>query len=682
MSNKSESDLRRLLFFGLVAGLAAVACRTSGWSPASKDKAPSRAFRAGDAGDEPTEARGQARDEATRSSARVAILQRPRLLPRLDAVEPAFIDFESPDVIVMAVDGIRFALHSSGSFEIAEGTLPIARHLTAMRLPPRLGAGWLFCLASSENTWLMRSDSFTGRLIAIGNIEVPTSAVTPGFEGIYVTLRQSGLVISVDPKTGKSSESEMLPHAPEYGPIAIVSDQMGAYVDPLRGIMTTLDAGRNWRPLDWARVAEAMPVGTSVTPSTPILNLTSDTGELRVDLTDQHFWLSSSGNVHFAREAANTSQPRKGAASASFFGRFAPRSSSNESPSNDAPSPSRVVGERAGGSRVVADSSGARLRLRQWLDAWQRGPLGGWPIEVAVTRGAMLEHRTALVLAKGRLSTLRLRDGRVIESQRVAVPVDVRCEALEADRELFFSCERARSTSIYHLRDRSRLEALAMFVRERDVIAYSDPGVIVRGTCAANAQPDPNAYCVVQPGVGRLDVRLLGATGRERLVTTERNELSVLLPPDATSSGRLIRVRPDAPGRSLHLDLRQPSSSAVVVALTEAAPVSGSERAMLRDSLWLQRLHYASGELSAWLTKGDDWLGVHIDRAGKLTHGEMIAGATRAIDAGDHVLLPDSSGFAFESSDAGMTYRRPRLPLAVADVDAAIPHRERVYGCT
>jgi hypothetical protein len=674
MSNKPESELYGLLGLGLTAGLALFACRSPGLSQPSTVKslrpATAHSIAATNARDidasraEATHG-GTARDPQVAphdlgAHARLANLLRPRLLPLLDAVEPAFIAFESADEIALAVDGLRLLVRSNGSFEVADGTLPVARQFEAMQLPARLGGGWLFVLASNENTWLMRADKFTGNLLPIGNVEVPTRAVTPGFEGIYVTLRQSGLVLSIDPKTGKAAESSVLPPAPEYGPIAIVDDELGAVVDPIRGMLVSYDAGQSFQPLDWKAVSDAAPPDAIPPSQASIRAIAADAGELRVEWrveqSQQQFWLSRRGSVAFTPPTARVeSQP----AAAPFFGRIPATMDRSRSPDLD-----------------------PRRSLRQWLGAWRSGPLGGWPIEVAVTRGAWFDRRTALVLAKGQLSSVRLRDGQVLANHPVAIPVDAQCEALTPTHGAYFRCERVHETSLYRLVDRSHVEPWANFDGVRDVIATTDHGIVLRGSCQGTESRVTADYCIVAGRERLLDLQLLHASGRERVLMTDVGELSVLAPPEPKRSGRVFRVSvPGSLQSALTLDLQQPTAPFSVDEITPAAALSERSTATLADAFWLQLPTQVPDATAMWLMHGDALQGARIDRAGKLALGKTISGATRAMLSGTHALVPDGSGFAFETADGGFSYQRPLLPVRLAEPDATIPHRTRTYGC-
>lgn len=547
-------------------------------------------------------------------------LHGPRLLPLLDRLEPSYVGVELPGTTALVVDGLRMHLKSNGSFELADGVLPLARQTQVVHLPGRLGGKVLFALGAPEDCWLLVADSFLAALSPLGRIDVPVTAVTPGFDAIYATIASTGLVIAIDPTNGRATESTLLPPAPEYGPIAVVDDWFGAYVDPLRGLMTSGDAGLHWHPVAKASIG-AQGIGSRENPladmGVTIVGLHEREGELVVELSQQ----------------------------------------------------SQVLLSRRGDARRVPalDQSGPASRsVRSWVQRWKLDGLGGWPIELAITRGALLAGGVAAVLSRGLLAEVRLRDGAIESEREVDVSPDRTCEALQAESEVFFFCQGVAATSVLRWVSSGQLERLAELVGQREVESVSAAGVLVRGACAARDSKSVGAYCALRPGRAPESIRLAQATGRQRLAILDATRVLVLTPPNGQ--------------RVASISYLGATNSEVPLVLPDDC--SERQRRVLTEGFWLQRPTLARGTLSTWVTLGDDIMGVRIAPSGEVDLGEIVSGASRALFGEQRILVPDSSGYALESLDGGMTYLRPALPIPVANTLGEIAKRSQRYGCS
>lgn len=603
----NPSDLRRSwrLALGLAAGLATWACH-SGLLGGNSAKGPS------------VSAARHVLDEGHRALRPPSERRRaPRLLPLVNRHDPSFLTIVHPGVAELVIDGVRLRLRANGTFDVASEYLPVARDTQVMTLPSRLGGGYLFALSSSDDSWLLRAASFLEPLTPIGVLDVPVRSIVPGFEGVYLTMIQTGLVLVVDPRTGLATETSVLPAAAEYGPIAIVDDWFGAYVDPLRGLLTSRDAGQTWHPFEPKRLGEHHPEARHTAASLPIGGLAVDARRLFVRLSNgRGFWLSRRGDVDWS----------------------------------DSRSP---LGP-------------SQRDIRPWYRRWSFGTLGGWPIELAVTRGAKLDDDTALVLARGTLAEVSTRDGSLRKTTPVNVAADKQCHALQSGVETYFMCQNATSTSLHTYSRAGQLERLGEFVGKRDLISVSSHGLMLRGDCRKADANRTGDFCVLRRHRNPWSVRYRHATGRERLVLTGPERITGFVPPTARANGRIFEL----------------GGNLAVAAVVDPKGASKSALRLLSEGFWLERPYFADGELGYWVTLGDELLGVRVELNGHMTLGEVISGASRAVFVGNRAIVPDSSGYALESLDGGLTYQRPHLPIDAATTQVQIPTQSQSYGCS
>ncbi len=554
---------------------------------------------------------------AAAPAASVHGLRGPRLLPLLDRIEPSYVHIEHPGTAELIVDGFRLVVRANGSFELALGILPVARSLKVIALPARLGSKVLFELSTPEDCWLMQADGFTGALASVGKLDVPIAAVTPGFEAIYATIASTGQVIAIDPIQGRAAEATLLPPAPEYGPVAIVDDWFGAYVDPLRGLMTSHDAGLHWRPAAESAASVERAPSRMLDTGSIVHGLYAGAGELVIDLGKEHLvGISRRGDLRHLDE----SEPPKSR----------PRS------------------------------------IHSWVQRWKMNELGGWPIELAVTRGALLDGDVAAVVSHGLLAQVRLRDGTIQSMDPVAIAPDRTCQALQAESEIYFHCQGFAATSLHRWSAAGGLERLGELVGQRDVVSVSSAGVMLRGACGARGGTPVGSFCRLRGSQAPDSIQLVQATGRERLVGLDAATIAVLSPPSRTRNGRIAYL-----GRE-HSE----------VSLVLPKDCSKQQRSILLDGFWLERPSLRQGAISTWVTLGDELLGVQIAATGEVTLGEVVSGASRAVISEHRVILPDGSGFARESIDGGLTYLRPYLPIPVASTLGAISRTSQRYGCS
>ena len=144
--------------------------------------------------------------------------------------------------------GLRVALSRDGSVQRGMELIPYST-ATSLKLPERLGSGFLFVARSSGDTLLWRADSWTGKLVPFAQLGFIGENVVPGFDRIYVQAQGTKDVVAIDPKSGALTDLGSVPTAPGYQSLAFADSWLGAIQIPLRGILVTFDAGASWRSL-------------------------------------------------------------------------------------------------------------------------------------------------------------------------------------------------------------------------------------------------------------------------------------------------------------------------------------------------------------------------------------------------------------------------------------------------
>lgn len=381
-----------------------------------------------------------------------------------------------------AAGGARVTLYPDGSFRLGADWLSVARNLEVLRLPLRLGGGYAFSLSSQRDLWLMRASDFTEPLLPIGRIDVPVDEVVAGFEGIYVRIRDTGLIISIDPVSRDANARALLPPAPEYGSISVADDWFGAVADPLRGVLFTRDGGHRY----W-------PTGL---PGSAVLDVAGDAVVARLE-SNRSYLIEPDGTV---REIDEDSIRLRGKAS-------------------------------------------HQLSSTAWQQLVRRTSLGTWPIQAAVTEGVTTDGRTALVLVGGVLARVSLNDGRVVRFSRVPVPTLEACPAVRLGAFPAFVCAVGSSTQVFMGTPETKLRRLAALGGNRPVVHAGPGGMILRGPCGHAFDPSVPAqagtFCRVGPAGSLSDIRLGAATGEERLGLLARGTVAVLIPPNSDNDGRL-----------------------------------------------------------------------------------------------------------------------------------------------
>jgi hypothetical protein len=147
------------------------------------------------------------------------------------------------------IDRMRVIAHEDGSLERAADLLPPGQ-VTAVKLPSRLGGGYVFYAGSRGSAQLWRAPGWLAKLDPLVQLSVEASEVIPGFDRLYVRLSQNNRLIAIDAQTGAAMPLGPLPPASAYGQMAFADGWRAAVEADLRGLLVTFDAGTTWRPIE------------------------------------------------------------------------------------------------------------------------------------------------------------------------------------------------------------------------------------------------------------------------------------------------------------------------------------------------------------------------------------------------------------------------------------------------
>ncbi len=403
----------------------------------------------------------------------------PRLFP-IPGLEPArWLSAELPGRVQLIVDGQRVVVNADGSAAAAPDWLPLGRELTVLPLPVRLGGGYAFAFRSQDDVHLYRTKEFLGRLQPVGRFDVPAQDVAVGFEGLLLTVRDTGLVVAVDPQTGRATENPRLPPAPEYGPIQVVDDWFGAVVDPLRGVLVSFDAGGSYQAT--GLYAKSLAV---------------ESNRLRVsDGRDRAFVVDSQGGITLCQSGDWVSTPDEN-----------------------------------------------QLRLLRWKTQQQGHPLGDWPLQRAIEMGATVDDRVAWVLSGGRLAGVDMSSGRVLAMQLVPGIGSRPCPATALRDQVLFACSEPGRTTLLMLSRQGEWRRLVELMGNRRTLSTTHDGIVLSGACEGS-EPAPPAYatavCRVDPSGSLRSFELGAETNRIPMATGNEPGLVVIVPPRPGRPGRL-----------------------------------------------------------------------------------------------------------------------------------------------
>ncbi len=393
--------------------------------------------------------------------------------------------------------GLRVVERPDGSLEASETWFPTARNLRAVPLPPRLGGGFLFALATGGSTLLYSAPSWAGALKPVVRLDGEVEQVLPGFDRIYVMLGRGAQWVALDPATGQGLDLGSLPRSAGYGAMAFADEWFGVVLTPFRGALATFDAGATWHSLGLA--------ASSVTPLDGNVLLTTSAGPAASSsAVARRFLLDSSGVL-------------------------LPFDGGDELP---------VASKRAqapGGRTKSAPAANLR-------------PLGPRPLETAVLHGFPTSDGSALVAAGGMLARVSLTDGAVTARTLNAYSGVSPCQAVPLGDGTGFVCgEQGGGTSIYALAPPLSLRLVAAFAEPRRVASSGNGALVASDGCAPQREPGAG-YCIFPRSGAPYEVPVV-EPGVERIVALTAGGVARLSPPRLGQPGALTVTRSGAERR-------------------------------------------------------------------------------------------------------------------------------------
>jgi hypothetical protein len=550
----------------------------------------------------------------------LAIVGPARWFPGASTGEPR-LEEEDPDGTARVVDhGLRWIEYEDGRIERATDMLPEGGTLALLRLPARLGAGFVFHTAFEGTTRLYRSLTFTGKLTPLVRLPFEVSQLVAGFDRLYAVSTRSRALIGIDVATGAVSAVDTVPNAAAYGGMAFTDGWVGAVETDVRGVLVTFDAGSVWHPV---------PIATT-TPG-----VFEQGGRVVLGTARGAFALEASGELERIDAPGNDSAFRDLMRS---FSVALPDSDEDGAPLDEPRSPPRL------------------------------GALGARPLEAAVLRGIPDSTDTAVVISNGMLARVALGDGKLLASTRVTAEGDV-CTGIRLFSGIGFVCGgRSRPTTVLAFEPPLNIERVVSFDEPRAVLASGSGALAISGGCA-KTQGDEASYCVLSRSGARHEIIVRGDSGAARVVALSDGRAVVLVPPRLGAAGSLSVVQPDGKATRVALEL---------TALPEAI-----QKLVVRG-LWLHGFVEApDGALSGWVAGSGPFVGVRVTLDGKVTAGLVRPNVERATLAGPFGLAADARGDVRETTDGGMHWSELPVPAAADDMGEATD-RERgcsAVGC-
>ncbi len=544
------------------------------------------------------------------------------VLPEL--TKPTFVSKQPDSSKRMVVAGMRVVDRFDGTLQRGRQVFPNRRRVQATELPARLGGGFLFHSGGSGSTLFWRSKTWTGELKPFANVDMDVSKVVAGFDRIYLSARRSIDVIALDPESGKAVDLGSLPPAASYGSIAMLDAWVGAVEVPFQGILATFDAGASWRSV----------------PIFPSYGVSLDKGKLLLKTSKGTLQLLSDGTL--------------------------------------------AIDQAARSDSMFADAvpGGLQLASKKKEDdppAISPSPLGRRPLHTAVLRGIPDTKGTAMVLYEGALGRVRLRDGAVVDVKKDALSDATTCQGVPLGSGIGFVCGQERGrTSIYTANRELKLQQVASFAQPRFVSSSDNGALVVRGPCAAEADPSEGGYCVIDRKLRRREIRVKGDVGVERVVALRDGRVAVIVPPRLGASGLVTIVSTSGSSKSVKLKLPKAEASAL---------------ALLKKGLWLDgftewRSPKKKGKpsktfLAGWVVAAGPFVGVRIDLDGKLRVGKIENDIGQSLLSGPLALVKGRGGRGAESTNGGFTWREVELPATPRKKSTKLlAFDAREQGCT
>ncbi|HWO12422.1 MAG TPA: hypothetical protein VNN80_23155, partial [Polyangiaceae bacterium] len=472
--------------------------------------------------------------------------------------------------------GTRWIDHPDGSTERARQVFE-DDDVRALELPPHLGGGFLFHVASGSSTLLWRAETWTGELRPLARVEPPASDISAGFDRLYLLSATSYALRAIDAETGQALDLAPLPPAPAYGDMLFSDAWTAVVLGGVRGTLATFDAGESWHPVRTpAPVAELGRL-----PDGGIL-LHTERGRFALGPRGQ-LSLLAAGSGDAAFHGSNT------------FSSYGADAFAGAAP----------------GSAARTEAPGA---------------LGRRPLRAAVLDGWPDTPSTAVVIEQGALGRVRLADGKLLAVRPVALPGP--CRGVALGEGIGFVCGDERSDTELVSYGDERVEHVLRLDGPHAVRSSGNGALVMSVGCdavrvgAAPAAPRARGrsqarvdgvdrYCIRQRSGALFDVRVRGEAGAERVAALSDGRVAVLVPPRGSSPGRLSLV-----------------SSAGTTSVELALEAEGGPGVRLvRSGLWLDELWEPSpGELGAWVVGARAFVGVRITVNGRVRIGRVQEG--------------------------------------------------------
>jgi len=565
--------------FGLGSGCAAVAPSADGAKPAvagAKTRTPTKSTKTG------------------------AVLEGSRLIPDIVA-ERGVVAMQGGETLLLT-DQMRIVTRPDGSIERASQLLPLGR-ISSVRMPDRLGGGYVFVSVGGSGTQVWRSKEWLGELsplVAVDQVADELSPIQVGFDRLYLRLKAGNRLVAMHPETGARMPLGNLPPAPAYGGLVFADGWRGVVEADLRGLMATFDAGATWRPL---------PIRERVL-------------ELGIEGGDPMIEVSGGGRYVLDARGALTF---------------------------------RALGDQSEVDSAQLAEAGAEH------DAPERasGPFGDRPLRAAVEDGWPDGERSAVVARRGALARVSLQDGAIVDLDVEAFEEsEAQCHAVRLGRRsragtgIGFICgEVDGPTVVYQFEPPLGMRKVMRFEGPRFVVPSGNGALVVRGSCSDGSAPDAGGsrpYCIRSVDGGMREIRVRGDLGAERLVALSDGRVAVIVPPRPGASGQLSIIRGSA---ATHVPLKLPTE-----------PVEAAEE--VRRGMWLEGFEEREpGVLGGWVESGGPVVGIEIDLDGKVKVGELMdAMPGGVIPSGRHAVVRSEGGVAMETTDGGMTFDEFELP--------------------
>jgi hypothetical protein len=548
---------------------------------------------------------------------------------------------------------LRVEQGPDGSIRTATDLLPEGTAGPVLTLPDRLGGGILY-LTTVGGTLVHRAPAFLAPLEPLARFRAAPLLPVAATDRLLLRAADGSRLHALELPTGHATTPVGVPVAPRIGSIVFADAYHGLAVADLVGLVATTDAGASWRPVplpDQAALGEVLARADGYTVATA-------TGRYTVDLNGQ---ISQT-------EAVAALPPNRAA---------------------------MTRGRVRGPTRVPTLPEA----LPPIAALARPGPLGALPAQTTIERGIRVGVNDAVVAANGRVVRVSLTDFSVLDLSRdkTSLDRDDSCRSVALGATVAFVCGgEGTGTSIHEASADLTTREIVRFREPRSVRASGQGALAVSGGCAPEA--NGNEVCVLDGIHPPRTIRLLGESGRERILPLSDGRVVIVEPPQLGVDGRAILVRLDGSKTSLALSfaasgstpaaeeepakptLRGSKSPVSIRAIAEAAAkrppptASGSgsvAEGPLREGFWTHDWSEVSlAEIATWVVSGSEIRGVRID----LTTGLITAGTPRPTAqtsvAGLYGFMLNDGGRGADTIDGGKTWVRldqPDLLKAKAD---------------